>query len=80
MREADWQRLAQAAGPLNLAPIFIDDSGTLTTLEMRAKARRLASRHDIKAVFVDYLQLMTSPRAESRQQEVSSVISVAKHK
>lgn len=74
MREADWQRLAQAAGPLNEAPIFIDDSGTLTTLEMRAKARRLKAQYDIGLIVIDYMQMMHgSQRSENRQQEMSMI-------
>lgn len=69
----EFGQLALVVGELSEAPLFIDDTPGLTLLGLRAKARRLASRHDIKAVFVDYLQLMTSPRAESRQQEVSTL-------
>src|SRR5204862_293507 len=54
------------------APLFIDDSPNLTMMEIRAKARRLRQRHDLRLVVVDYLQLMTSgKKVESRQQEVS---------
>jgi replicative DNA helicase len=54
------------------APLFIDDSPNLTLMEIRAKARRLKQRNDLKLVILDYLQLMTSERkVESRQQEVS---------
>jgi len=54
------------------APMFIDDSPNMTMMEIRAKARRLRQRHDLKLVVVDYLQLMSSGRkVESRQQEVS---------
>ena len=54
------------------APLYIDDSPNLTMMEIRAKARRLKQRHDLRLVIVDYLQLMTSgKRVESRQVEVS---------
>ncbi len=67
-------RLARAAGILSHAPIFIDDTPGITLLEMRAKARRLKSEHDLGLVVVDYLQLMTGPTgAENRQQEVSQI-------
>ena len=69
----EFGQLAMACGELSEAPLFIDDTPGLTLLALRAKARRLVARHDIKAVFVDYLQLMTSPRSESRQQEVSTL-------
>lgn len=67
-------RLAKAAGILSHAPIFIDDTPGITLLEMRAKARRLKSEHDLGLIIVDYLQLMTGPAGvENRQQEVSQI-------
>jgi replicative DNA helicase len=54
------------------APLFIDDSPNLTMMEIRAKARRLKQRHDLRLLIVDYLQLMQSgKKVESRQLEVS---------
>jgi replicative DNA helicase len=59
-------------GSLADRPLFLDDSPNLTMMEIRAKARRLKQRHDIKMLVVDYIQLMTSgKKVESRQQEVS---------
>ncbi|MBE3098249.1 MAG: replicative DNA helicase [Planctomycetes bacterium] len=55
------------------APLFIDDTAGLRVLDLRAKARRLYLRHNIKLIVVDYLQLMTSPGAESRQVEVATI-------
>ncbi len=70
----EYQRLAKAAGHLNTAPIWIDDSPGSTVLEMRAKARRLKSETDLEMLVVDYLQLMTGTRrTESRVQEVSDI-------
>jgi replicative DNA helicase len=71
----EHQRLAAAAGHLNTAPIWIDDSPGSTVLEMRAKARRLkAERQDLGLLVIDYMQLMTgSRRSENRQQEVSEI-------
>ena len=67
-------RLAQAAGILAHAPIFIDDTPGLGLLEMRAKARRLHAEHNLGMIIVDYLQLMTGPASsENRQQEVSQI-------
>jgi replicative DNA helicase len=54
-------------------PLYIDDSPGLRILDLRAKARRLYLRHNIKLIIVDYLQLMTAPGAESRQVEVSNI-------
>src|SRR5947208_4787661 len=59
-------------GEISEAPIFVDDTPNMNLMEIRAKARRMKQRHDLKLVVVDYLQLMSSPRrVESRQQEVS---------
>jgi len=78
MTAEDHKRLATAAGHLNTAPIWIDDSPGLSVLEIRAKSRRLVS--DIQAeggelglIIIDYLQLMGSEKAESRVQEVSQM-------
>ncbi len=76
LSDDDYVRLAQAAGHLNTAPIWIDDSGALSVLEMRAKARRLkAEQPDLGLIIVDYLQLMQAGPggAENRQQEVSAI-------
>ena len=71
----DYQKLVEACGQLSEAPIYIDDSSSLTPLELRAKARRLKSMHNIRCVIVDYLQLMHlgSGRVESRQQEIATI-------
>ncbi len=72
MSDDDWTRLARRMSEISEAPLFIDDSPNLTMMEIRAKARRLKQRHDLKLIVVDYMQLMTSgKRVESRQQEVS---------
>lgn len=72
MRDEDWTRLARRMGEISEAPLYIDDSPNLTMMEIRAKARRLSQRVDLKLVVIDYLQLMTSGKKyESRQQEVS---------
>jgi len=69
-----YQKLVEACSELSEAPIFIDDSSSLTPLELRAKARRLKSMHGIKCIMVDYLQLMhMGGRVESRQQEISTI-------
>ena len=75
LRDDDYPRLAQAAGLLNTAPIYVDDTAGISILEMRAKARRLkADRPDLSLIIVDYVQLMQgNGRTENRQQEVSEV-------
>jgi replicative DNA helicase len=69
-----YQQLVKACGELSEAPIYIDDTSTLTPLELRAKSRRLKSQHDIRCIIVDYLQLMhLGGRVESRQQEITTI-------
>ncbi|MFH0941258.1 MAG: replicative DNA helicase [Candidatus Omnitrophota bacterium] len=70
----DWPLLTAAAGKLSEAPIFIDDTAGISVLELRAKARRLKSHHDIKLIVLDYLQLMRGgSNLENRQQEISEI-------
>jgi replicative DNA helicase len=70
----DWQNLAQAAGTLSDLPIFIDDTSALTLMELRAKARRIASEHGLALIIIDYLQLMRSgTKNDSREQEISEI-------
>jgi replicative DNA helicase len=72
----EWSRLGKALGRLADARIFIDDTPAISVLEMRAKARRLATEQkQLDMIVVDYLQLMSgsSGRFESRQQEVSQI-------
>jgi replicative DNA helicase len=72
MSDDDWAKLARKMGEVSEAPLFIDDSPNLTMMEIRAKARRLKQRHDLKLIVIDYMQLMTSgKKVESRQLEVS---------
>jgi replicative DNA helicase len=72
MSDDDWTKLARRMSDISEAPLFIDDSPNLTMMEIRAKARRLAAKTDLRLVVVDYMQLMTSGKKfESRQQEVS---------
>ncbi len=70
----DYAKLVQAAGELEKAQIYIDDSAGLNMFELRAKARRLASKVPLSLLIVDYLQLMVGDgRAENRQQEVAAI-------
>lgn len=74
LKDEEYQKLIMASGPLNEAEIYIDDSAMLSTLEMRAKARRLKSQHDIKLLIIDYIQMMSgSGRPENRQQEMAVI-------
>src|SRR5206468_12826906 len=69
----DWPRLTAACDKLMKAPIWVDDTGSITMMELRSKARRLKSREpSLGLIIVDYLQLMTSgATVENRVQEVS---------
>ncbi len=72
MNDQDWNRVSAKMGQVSEAPMFIDDSPNMTMMEIRAKARRLKQRHDLRLIVIDYLQLMTSgKKVESRQVEVS---------
>jgi replicative DNA helicase len=74
LKDRDFTNLARAAGVLQQCPIWIDDTPSITLLEMRSKARRLKTEHDLGMVVVDYLQLMRSPDyADNRVQEVSDI-------
>jgi replicative DNA helicase len=74
LQEKDWARLAKAYADLSSSKIFIDDSATITPLEMRAKCRRLKAEHGLALVVVDYIQLASSAgRVENRQQEIASI-------
>src|SRR5256714_10102760 len=71
----DWPRLTAACDKLAKAPIYVDDTGSITMMEIRSKARRLKSREpNLGLIVVDYMQLMTSGvSAENRVQEVSQI-------
>jgi replicative DNA helicase len=71
----DWPRLTAACDKLAKAPIYVDDTGSITMMEIRSKARRLKSKEPtLGLIIVDYLQLMTSgSNVESRVQEVSQI-------
>jgi replicative DNA helicase len=70
----DYAKLVHAAGELEKAEIYIDDSAGLNMFELRAKARRLAAKAPLSLLIVDYLQLMVGDgRSENRQQEVAAI-------
>ncbi len=75
-REEEWTKIGRALTYLPNAPIFIDDTPGIPIMELRSKARRLKTQHDIGLVIVDYLQLITTGErttSESRHQEVSLI-------
>jgi replicative DNA helicase len=71
----DWPRLTAACDKLAKAPIYVDDTGSITMMEIRSKARRLKTQEpNLGLIIVDYLQLMTSgATVENRVQEVSQI-------
>ena len=74
LTDEDWQHLHDAGGPFSSAPLYFDDSSSLSTLEMRARTRRLKAEKNIGLVIIDYLQLMRSDRrTDSRELEISDI-------
>lgn len=73
LSEEEKNDLLYASADFESAPLYIDDTPGMTAMELRSKARRLRQMHGIDAVFVDYLQLMHTPKAESRQVEIATV-------
>lgn len=74
LKDPDWPKLTLAAGNLYESPIFIDDTPSISVMELRAKARRLKAEHNVGLIIIDYMQLMQSRgRLENRQQEISEI-------
>jgi len=74
IEDQDWQKLYEAGDTLAQAPIFIDDTPALSTLELQARCRRLKAEHNLGLIIIDYLQLMrASGRTDSREQEISEI-------
>jgi replicative DNA helicase len=75
LQNEDWPRLTHALGRLNEAPVFVDESGALNALELRARARRLHRQFQgLGLIVVDYLQLMSATsQNENRATEISEI-------
>jgi replicative DNA helicase len=77
LEKHEWEQLSVKVKDLEKAPLFIDDTPSLSIFDLRAKARRLASQHGIKLIIVDYLQLMTAggngKGGGNREQEISTI-------
>ncbi len=72
--DEDWQKLSMAVGKLSEAPVYIDDTPGISSLELRAKARRLKGEYDLGLIIIDYLQLMQgSANSENRTQEIAEI-------
>ncbi len=76
LADHEWQQLNVKVSDLEKAPLFIDDTPSLSIFDLRAKARRLSSQHGIKLIVIDYLQLMTAGtnnKSGNREQEISTI-------
>ena len=76
LEKHEWEQLNVKVKSLEKAPLFIDDTPSLSIFDLRAKARRLSSQHGIKLIVVDYLQLMTAgggQKGGNREQEISMI-------
>ncbi len=77
LSEDDFSRLSFANGKIFRAPLFIDDSAALSIMQMRSKARRIARKHGLSLIVVDYIQLARGDSASTkngnREQEISSI-------
>lgn len=75
IEKADWGKLTRAANILHVAPMFIDDTPSISVLEMKAKCRRLKAENNLGLVVVDYIQLMRGrqTREGNREQEVADI-------
>ncbi|GAA3372169.1 replicative DNA helicase [Streptomyces antimycoticus] len=76
MTDEDWTRLAREMPKISAAPLYVDASPNQTLMDIRAKARRMVQRYDIKLIVIDYIQLMQTGGKglkETRQQEVSDI-------
>lgn len=79
LRDDEWTLFVEATGILAESPIFVDDTPSISALQMRTKARRLHAEHGLDLIIVDYLQLMRGDtRAENRVQEISSICQALK--
>jgi len=76
LEKHEWEQLNVKVKALESAPLYIDDTPSLSIFDLRAKARRLASQHQIKLIIIDYLQLMTAgsnQKGGNREQEISTI-------
>ncbi len=79
LEDYEWEQLVHKTAKLSESPIFIDDTPALSILELRAKARKLVSQHNVELIIVDYLQLMSGDSSKTgggpgnREQEIASI-------
>jgi replicative DNA helicase len=73
LNQEDWSNLASASGDLSQYDIYIDDTPAISVMELRAKCRRIKREQGLDMVMVDYLQLMSGGRSDSREQQISEI-------
>ncbi|MFN4198680.1 MAG: replicative DNA helicase, partial [Flavobacterium sp.] len=77
LEKHEWEQLSVKVKDLEKAPLYIDDTPSLSIFDLRAKARRLSSQHGVRLIIVDYLQLMTAGNSSkgggNREQEISTI-------
>jgi replicative DNA helicase len=77
LEKHEWEQLSVKVKDLEKAPLYIDDTASLSIFDLRAKARRLVSQHGVRVIIVDYLQLMTAGNSSkgggNREQEISTI-------
>jgi len=74
IRDSEWPLFVESIGILSEIPIFIDDTPSISAMQMRTKARRIHAEHGLDLIIVDYLQLMRGDtRSENRVQEISAI-------
>lgn len=71
--DSEWDQISRAFGRLAEADVFIDDTPSISIMELRSKARRLLAERGLDLVIVDYLQLLQGRRSENRVQEISEI-------
>jgi replicative DNA helicase len=73
LKNEHWQQIVSTVHRLTEAPIYIDDTPAMSIMELRARARLMKREHNIEMIVIDYLQLMSAPKAESREREISMI-------
>jgi len=73
LTDSETARLLDAASKIESLPIYIDDTPGISIQELRAKARRAVLEHNVKIIFIDYIQLIHGPRFETRQRELAYI-------
>ena len=75
LNPSDWQKITEAAGRIYDAPLYIDDTPGLRLLDLRAQARRMRARNEVRIIFIDYLTLVTSEHLDLPRHEQIAEIS-----